>query len=342
MGKKIDFQKAAQREREKRERQLWQALCRPLHAIVELWPWGWLEPEDPFLFITKSGDRAVYFSCVQEEENDVEILIFPSPRDYQCAFHQRQTIRQEIRNFIEMEQYTVSLVHWEALPGEVGERYRHLGLDFGDGLWPWVTGKHRGYLDTDVQGEELAFVADCLGNFLMQLRAIQEEGMRPEFQKGDMMLRFYSARENLWMNVVEPLEFPADPGNPVVFRPNSSKLRAMQGLGRSATHRKVEFDFGWQQEPEEDGCFWMEVLLTDRETGELLCLYRCRPEELMNCAFTAWREVVEEHGIPSTLYLCRDESCDLFEDLAQKMGVKIKRVKRLPAAERILRDLGAV
>ena len=45
----------------------------------------------------------------------------------------------------------------------------------------------------------------------MQLRAIQEEGMRPEFQKGDMMLRFYSARENLWMNVVEPLEFPADP-----------------------------------------------------------------------------------------------------------------------------------
>ena len=45
---------------------------------------------------------------------------------------------------------------------------------------------------------------------------------------------------------------------------------------------------------------------------------------------------------PSTLYLCRDESYDLFEDLAQKLGVKIKRVKRLPAAERILRDLGAV
>ena len=229
MGKKIDFRKAAQREREKRERQLWQALCRPLHAIVELWPWGWLDPEDPFLFITKSGDRAVYFSCVQEQENDVGILIFPSPRDYQYAFHQRQPTRQEIRHFIEIEQYTVSLVHWEALPGEVTERYRHLGLDFGEGMWPWVTGKRRGYLDTDVQGEELAFVADCLGNFLMQLRAIQEEGMRPEFQKGDMMLRFYSARENLWMNVVEPLEFPADPGNPVVFRPNSSKLRAKIG-----------------------------------------------------------------------------------------------------------------
>ena len=78
------------------------------------------------------------------------------------------------------------------------------------------------------------------------------------------------------------------------------------------------------------------------KSPSLLCLYRCRPEELMNCAFTAWREVVEEHGIPSTLYLCRDESYDLFEDLAQKLGVKIKRVKRLPAAERILRDLGAV
>ena len=59
MGKKIDFRKAAQREREKRERQLWQALCGPLHAIVELWPWGWLDPEDPILFITTSGDRAV-------------------------------------------------------------------------------------------------------------------------------------------------------------------------------------------------------------------------------------------------------------------------------------------
>lgn len=88
--------------------------------------------------------------------------------------------------------------------------------------------------------------------------------------------------------------------------------------------------------------FPFEVFLTDRETGEVLRLYRCSPEEMMECAFTAWRDVVKKHGIPKTPYACRYDRYDLFEDLAQKLGVKLKRVKRLPAAEGVLRDLGAV
>ena len=56
-----------------------------------------------------------------------------------------------------------------------------------------------------------------------------------------------------------------------------------------------------------------------------------------NCKRRATRKIWAE-----TLYVCRDESYDLLEDLTRKLGIHLKRVKHLPAAERVLRSLDAV
>ena len=53
-------------------------------------------------------------------------------------------------------------------------------------------------------------------------------------------------------------------------------------------------------------------------------------------------EAWEEYGLPRTLYICRDDSESFFIDLVQQLGLKLKRVKRLPAAARFLREMDAI
>lgn len=347
MGKVSDFQKAAKKKQKKQEDQLWRALLNCLAAITQMHPWDQLDSGDPFAFIPKSCDRMVFFSCVQDAEDSMGIMVFPSQRDYQLSCFGEISARQMARNYIEMESYSVYFTPREDVPDEMRKIYRRLALDFGDGLWPWVIYKRRGYLGSVPEGEDLAFLFDCLGNFYMQLQAIEKSGKIPDFEHGTMVLRYYSPREELWMNMQVPFELPPEAPHSVILAGTSPKLKELKALGAAADVRKIEFDFGWVDLPQQDNSreepyYPMQVVFTDRESGRLLSLFHCRPEDGMDCAFSAWSEVLHQYGIPEMLYVCRDESYDLFEDFAHKLGVKIKQVKRLPAAQRILRDQGAV
>lgn len=347
MGKTIDFQKAARKEKQKQENGLWRTLLDCLSAITEMHPWKQLDAGAPFAYIPEDGERVILFHCVQDAPDSMGIVVFPSPGDYPAHAGEKTTAREDARAFIEMEQYSVFLTRRKEVPEEMWNVYRRLAVDYKDGLWPWAIHKRRGYLGRVPEGEALAFLLDCLGNFHMELKALQAGHTKPDFANGEMLLRYYSPADKLWMNVIAPFSLPEELSHPIIFREDSAKLRELRALPAADTVRRVEFDFGWLDEPVQDKpgdepYFPAQVVLTDRQTGEVLCLYHCRPDDLMDCAFTAWSEVLHARGLPGTLYVCRNDSYDLFEDFAQKLGVKLKRVKRLPAAEKILRNLGAV
>lgn len=347
MGKKIDFQKAVQNQQRKQEKQQLQLLIQCLQDIFHLYPWNFLESNVPLAYVPKDFEKMFYFSCVQDAEDSMGIMIYPSPQDYARVCHDNVTARQEARNYIELECYIVSFTSKAEVPADIQRQYHQFSLDFGDGLWPWLSHKRRGYLTDSVGPEVVDLILDCMKNLYMQLRALSEDLIHLNFENGDMLLRFYSPQDKLWMNVVTPFHIPEQPPQPIFFREDSPKLRKLLGQPLSHTIHKVEFDFGWLDEPVEPTSggtpyFPLQVIFTVRDTGDLLSLYHCRPEELMDCAFTAWSELIYQHGIPQMLYVCREESYDLFEDFAHKLGVKLKQVKHLPAAQRALRDLDGV
>lgn len=346
MGKVLDFNHM-KKEKKKQEQQLWCNLLNCILHIMEMDPWQHLTSGDPFALIPKSCSQMIFFSCVQDAADSMGIMVFPSARDYQLLCCDDSPARQAIRNHIETECYSVYLSPKEEVPPEMRKIYRQFKLDLGSGLWPWIIHKRRGYLGDVPTGENLAFLYDCLGNFCMQLQAMQEFKNRPDFEHGSMMLRYYSPQKELWMNMEVPFALPPEEAHPVILREDSPKLNKLKTLGPATEVRKVEFDFGWldfptQEDSDEEPYYPMQVVFTDRESGQLLSLYHCRPEDGTDCAFTAWSEVLNQYGIPEMLYVCRNDSYDLFEDFAQHLGVKIKLVKRLPAAQRILRDQGAV
>ena len=60
----------------------------------------------------------------------------------------------------------------------------------------------------------------------------------------------------------------------------------------------------------------MLVVLADRESKEVLLEYACDPEAFDACVVEAIKDVVSEHGKPSTIYVFRDYSADSLCDLA--------------------------
>ena len=86
----------------------------------------------------------------------------------------------------------------------------------------------------------------------------------------------------------------------------------------------------------------MCVLFADRVSGKKLTYYSCHPDDFMDAAFTAWAELIQQYGKPQTLYLSRPESVGLFQDFADKISVKVKTVKHLPAVQHLFRQNGII
>lgn len=185
---------------------------------------------------------------------------------------------------------------------------------------------------------------DCLGNFCMMLKALQKFDRKPDAAAGEMLVRYYSEKDDLWLNRIAPASLLPEPEFPrYVAKENSPAFRHLKELPASADHPKMEFDFGWVTAPAQDAPdFRLLAVVTDRETGEVLNYYDCRPDDAPECIFLTVAEAWEEYGLPRTLYICRDDSESFFIDLVQQLGLKLKRVKRLPAAARFLREMDAI
>lgn len=347
MGNKIDSHKTALKEKQRKENILWRTLLECLSEIAELNPWDKIPCKVPFAYIPESNDQMIFFSCVQEADDSKGFLVYPSPRDYQYGTLSQESEKEETRQFIEMENYGVFFTKKDDVPEEIQAIYTQLAVDFGDGLWPWVSHKRHGYWSQTPHEQELAFVVDCLDNLHMQLLALQEIDAIPDYENGEMLLRYYSAEDDLWYNVIAPFAIPPEVISTLMMTEDSPLMEELSQLPVSTSVPRMEFDFGWLDEPVQDEendipYFPLHVVVTDRQADKQLSLYHCKPEDFIGCALTALSEVFRKHGIPETLYVCRDESYDLFEDLTQKLGIQLKRVKHLPSAERILRALDAV
>lgn len=347
MGKTIDFKKAAAQKERRQEDELWQELIDCIDKIRALKPWKLASEGAPFVYIPKSADRIIVSSYMRDVDGSRGVITFPSLQEYDRAQRPLPSRRQSARAYIEQEACMVFWGERDDVPRPLREVYRRLSLHFEDGQWPRVLCKRRGCLEAVPQGREIGAMLENLGNFCMQLRALQERASRPDFEDGDMLLRIYSPQDQLWLNMVRPFVSLPLLRRVVTVRDESPSLQHLRTLPRAQEVRRVELDYGWIDAPNkkhkgEAPCFPAAVVMTDRQTGEVLGYYTCGPEELMDCAFALWEEVLCEHGIPETLYVCRDETDELFEDMTQKLGVKLKRVKKLPAAESLLRECGAV
>lgn len=348
MAKRIDFQKAAKRAYEEQRYGRWYELLDQLDEIVKLKPWKYVRPSDTFAYMPQNGNQnVVFFNCVRSG-GVLGIVVYPSENAYYNVLRGQQSGKEERRQFIEMESYSIFLGDKEQVPAPMMNIFRRIGVDFGDGMWPWIACKHRGYVTRTPNEEDIVFLADAIRNFGHQLSALLEKGLRVDFNRGEMLMRLFDVKKGGWENAAVPFLPPQEEYPVIVLREeNNPQFKTLRACPVSASVPRMELEFGWKENPVQDEpnttpYFPAVVALANRLTNEPLASYTCRPEDLNDCAYSLLAEAIETYGLPETLYVSQKETAQMFEDFTKKLNIKLKQVKRVPAAAQILRVSEAI
>lgn len=341
MDNKIDFQQAAQKLKDKRSKERWGILFKAIKDMISLQPWQYLQPLDTIAYIPQDEMRTVFFRCEQQKD-EVLIHIYPNEYAFGTELEVCKGEKEAERQQIERDCITIVLTEKDRLTKEMREQIKKHGVTYPKNMWPVLYRKRYGYPVALLEEEEIPFLIHSLGHFMMELQLVQVKYDTIGFEQGKMLLRFFDAGQSLWVNAAVPCTIPNTEDAVLKIHEDASIFKKLQGISVSETVKKVEFDFGWetvatQRSIREIPCFHAVVTLTDRDTEQALFTYACAPDELIDCAISAWCELIQNHGKPEVLYISRAKSHQIFADFAAKLGIKIKRVKKLPGAERVLK-----
>lgn len=343
-SKKVNDRKL-QMEQNKR---LWRELFELVGQIFALHPWEHFQSGNVFALAPGGNADAVFFDIEHDRLLHTRSLtIYPSRKDYVRFLNASQgSSREQARQQIEQARCTLFLGAREQLPEQMLSCIKKVGVTFGSGLWPWIEYKPHGCAPILPDETALRWILDMLGHFRMQLHAVVEQKQRIDFANGEMLLRVYNPSHKVWMNMTAPFVLPpVQP--PVPLCTDAAQLTALADCPRAEQVERIEFDYGWLTEPVCDQAgdipyYPMLLVFTDRVSHQTLAHVRCHPDAFRAQVFSVWCDLLEQYGRPETLYVSREENMELFLDFANQTRIALKQVKRLPAAEKVLRDAQAI
>lgn len=316
--------------------------------ILMLQPWKHFTSGDFFIQYPKNSERMILACTVNSLAEGFGILVYPNPAFCPDTVLSSDAFDISEREYIESEEYALFFDAWSELPASAQKSLISIGVTpTKTMLYPWFSHKTFGHPGADLSPADYPILSDILGNLIMQYRSVLEQGLMVDFAAGQALVRVYDAKADLWYNFASKMSFAPKTPVSITMRDDSPKLAALRKCPVSTKIARVEFDFGWVAEPVVDEeyktpYYRMCVLFADRVSGKRLTYYSCHPDDFMDAAFTAWAELIQQYGRPQTLYLSRSEAVGLFQDFANKVSVKVKIVKRLPAIQRLFRQNGII
>lgn len=317
-------------------------------SLLTLQPWEHFNTEDFFIQCSKDGSDMILACTIDTPDDGFGVMIYPRQDLCPHSLLSSNDTSVSERDFIESEYYALYFDTWSDLPDQAQIMLRSIGVSPAAGsVYPWFARKTFGCLGMDLLPQDCAVLSDILNTLIMQYLSILDHQVEVDFEAGQSLVHMYNPQDKQWYNVAAKVDFSSKTPAPIQMREDSPKLAALRQCPESTEVLRVEFDFGWNPDPifdKESGepHYQMCVLFADRITGKLLPSFLCHPNDLMNAAFTAWEELIQQYGKPQTLYLSRPASIALFQDFADKLGIRVKVVKRLPAAQRLLRQSGMI
>lgn len=326
---------------------LWCSIYEASAHLIGLKPWDKLRPEYLFLYLPEDQDTPAICHLISNPDA-IGLMIHPDPTSYFAGQHVSSSPNDAKRAFIESNVFAMHLCHRSELPAAVCSLLQrlHLYSEDEDALVPYFLYKEFGYTTTLPQEEHLFYLFDCLSSLFMMLSHLLEQKLPVDFENGEIMLRFYNQDLQQWLNFAVPKDKVLNPDSFRLAVQESEHLAHLRRCPPAPDGLRIEFDFAWAPEPvEKEGQpshYPLFLLFTDRVNKTFLGGCHGQADELVNGAFNYLSDLIEQHGRPEALYVCRDTSLCLIYDFASKLGIPVKRVKRLPTIERIRRENGWV
>jgi hypothetical protein len=205
----------------------------------------------------------------------------------------------------------------------------------GKGAWLHFERFEIGYAPVPLDEKEVDLLTTAFENLHMMLRAVYEQGLDPEFDKGKNLVRWYEPKDKLYYT--HPLEVDISKdiiSHPVVTVHENDWMREVRAM-KNADY-SVELDWSYVDVIYDDengrGTFPRMLLAVEPKNGFILVNEMLSPSHNQpGIVFNVLDHFVERYGKPSEILICDEDLRGILTDVCKKVGIKLTVKKRLSA-----------
>ncbi len=329
-----------------KDKELWLELYEVAENIQKLEPWKYLWDMDLLVYLCQPLNEIFYCSVMGRAGMHKAIAIYQGKQinsffeltknqysEYSLINHQECLIC----NFIGRQ---------ETLPKN-REIIKELGLSFR-GTWISFENFEKGYEPSPINIKQVKIMIEALKNFYMMFRAIIEQGIKANFENGEILARHYDKEKKLFLNYPAPLMLPERHFNTIEVDKEFEK----DMINLPQNQMEIEYEFlnyvpiRIRENKESDGRYFYprSRLIADRKTGFIISHnfinknnYKSENEYVIE-SFEELLDVIYKMGRPKSLYVRDEETKIYLKEFCEKAKIKIIVKPKLKAIDEFYRE----
>ena len=326
------------------EKKLWLELYDVAKNIESLEPWKYFSDMDLFAYLSDTY-KDIFYCCVmgnagmhkalaiykgKQIHGYMDLLDNKYPSYLLTNYQECLTCNYLSRN--------------DTLPKN-REIIKELGLHFR-GTWISFENFEKGYEPSFINIEQVKMTIEMLKNFFMMFIAILDKGLKVNFEKGEVLLRYYDKKTKLYLNTPAPLMMPEKKFLSVEISNDLKKYIS------KFPQRDIELEYEFLnhlpirilENKEKDGRYSYPILrcIADKKTGiilsqEIINMHDFKDkEEYLGNSLDKLINFFEKIGRPKCIYVRDEESMMVLEDLLDKAKIEIEITSRLDTIDEVV------
>lgn len=330
-----------------KDKELWLELYEIAEKIQKLEPWKYLWDMDLLVYLCQPLNEIFYCSVMGHGGMHRAIAIYRGEQIngfFELA--QNQIPKNMLLNYQECLMCNF-IGRQETLPKN-REIIKELGLSFR-GTWISFESFEKGYEPSPINIKQVKIMIEALKNFYMMFRAIIEQGIKADFENGEILARHYDKEKQLFLNYPAPLMLPKKHYNAI--RTDDEFEKDIIELPQ--TEMELEYEFvnyipiRIRENKEDDGRYYYPLsrIITERKSGIVIS------DDLVDKnKYKSKRDYVLESvellinyfykiGRPKSVYVRDEETKMYLKDVLDKAKIKIIIKPKLKAIDEFYNSL---
>ncbi len=330
-----------------KDKELWLELYEVAEKIQKLEPWKYLWDMDLLVYLCQSMNEIFYCSVMGRGGMHKAIAIYRGEQIHGFLELARNKIPEYMLlnyqecimcNFIERQ---------ETLPKN-REIIKELGLSFR-GTWISFESFEKGYEPSPINIKQVKIMLEALKNFYMMFRAIIEQGIKVDFENGEILARHYDKGKKLFLSYPAPLMLPEKHFNTIKTEAGFEK----DIMKLPQTEMELEYEFlnyipiRIREHKEQDGRYYYPLarMIAERKSGVIIShdlIDKNRYESKSDYVLEATELLINyfyKMGRPKNIYVRDEETKMYLKDILDKAKIKIIVKPKLKAIDEFYRSL---
>ena len=322
----------------------WLKLYEIANNISKFEPCNYFFPTDRFTFITKDNKESYLFSFFRLTENINAIACYLNEVDYMKAQKRLNAKNTKDEPTFFLQNALVCI--WDDrnhLSKESYKLIKELGFSFrGRGAWLHFDKYETGYAPVTLNEKEVDILIDAFGNLFMMLRAVFDQGLDPEFDKGKTLLRWYEPKTNLYYTNPFKIDIPTDIAqHPLVTLQETPRLAEVKKM--ATKNYTIELDWFYIDatyiDENKREAFPLILLGVNSETEFVLTNKFLEPSyNKFNVVINALDDIFELHGKPNQIKISDEDLHNILFDFCKKTNIKLSLVSRLHSLNKVHKE----